>query len=89
MTHDPAQPQNAVTSATGELEARKMVARYCLLAWTMCYNTFKGPLALEFGTAGQLLEKGLLQDRELTALQVLHSSKLDGVGPVDNRPSTE
>ena len=70
MRHQAGQPQTAVTSATGVLEARKMVARYCLLAWTMCYNTFRGPLADEYSTTGQLLDKGLLQDRERTALQV-------------------
>ena len=71
VRHQAGQPQTAVTSATGVLEARKMVARYCLLAWTMCYNTFRGPLADEYSTTGQLLDKGLLQDRERTALQVL------------------
>ena len=71
VRHDPGQAPTAVTSVTGVLEARKMVARYCLLSWTMCYNTFKGPLARDCGTSGQLLERGLLQARELTALQVL------------------
>ena len=70
VRHDPGQATTAVTSATGVLEARKMISRYCLLAWTMCYNNFKGPLEKECGTSGQLLKKGLLQAWELTALQV-------------------
>ena len=70
VRHNP-KAQTALTSVTGVLEARKMVARYCLLSWTMCYNTFRGPLDRACGTSGQLLERGLLQARELTALQVL------------------
>ena len=37
---DPKHPTTDVTSTTGVLEAKKMIARYCLLSWTMCYNTF-------------------------------------------------
>merc|ERR1719339_728566 len=43
-----------LTSPAAVAEAKKMVARYCLLSWTMCFNTFSQPLAETCGTAKDL-----------------------------------
>ena len=75
---NPAQEDpTAVTSPTGVVEAQKMISRYCLLSWTMCYNTFRGPLAKKKGTSKQLLDMGLLHDRELLKLQVTNNHTPD------------
>ena len=69
--------QGALSSPLAVLQAKKMVARYCLLAWTMCFTTFSRPLATNLGTTGGLLEKKLLREEELASLQVsLESPRL-------------
>ena len=67
---DPTAPRHSLTSPGSVLEARKMIARYCVLSWTLCFNTFSTPIRLRFGTARKLVAKGLLRERELRALQV-------------------
>ena len=74
---DPDQPQDSLTSPGAVLEAQKMVARYCLLAWTMCFSTFSQPLERSFSSepegkfsARELIKKGLLREEELRVLQV-------------------
>ena len=72
---EPKQPLTSLTSSGAVLEARKMVARYCLLAWAMCYSTISQPLEKSFSPEGKfstkaLIDKGLLRDRELSVLQV-------------------
>ena len=70
VTSDPSKPKASLTSPYGALEARKMVARYCLLSWTLCFNTFSTPIRVSFGTPSKLIAKGLLKERELKSLQV-------------------
>jgi len=57
-----------LVSPGGVLEWKKTVSRYCLLSWTMCFNTISNPLAAKLGTGDQLIEKGLITEEELTAL---------------------
>merc|ERR1712223_2338153 len=57
-----------LVSPGGVLEWKKTVSRYCLLSWTMCFNTISNPLAAKLGTGHQLIEKGLITNEELTAL---------------------
>ena len=59
-----------LTSPAAVAEAKKMVARYCLLSWTMCFNTFSQPLAETCGTAKDLESRGLITKEEIAALQV-------------------
>lgn len=68
LTTEKAEEVTKVTSPSGVNEAKKMVARYCLLAWTMCFNTFSQPLAENFGRVDQLVEKGLLTEEEQAQL---------------------
>ena len=68
LTTEKAEEVTKVTSPGGVNEAKKMVARYCLLAWTMCFNTFSQPLAENFGRVDQLVEKGLLTEEEQAQL---------------------
>ena len=57
------------------LEAEKMVARFGLLAWTLCFNTISPVFRKEFNTFEKLKKKGLLNDRELVELKV----NIDGI----------
>jgi hypothetical protein len=57
-----------LVSPVGVTEWKRTMARYCLLSWTMCFNTISQPLASKLGTGDQLIEKGLLTKEELTAL---------------------
>lgn len=59
-----------LTSHLAAVEAKKLISRYCLLSWTLCCTTFSLPLQHQFGSPEQLVEKGLLRQRELEALQV-------------------
>ena len=59
-----------LVSPVGVTEWKRTMARYCLLSWTMCFNTISQPLASKLGTGDQLIEKGLLTKEELTALMV-------------------
>ena len=59
-----------LVSPGGVTEWKRTVARYCLLSWTMCFNTISQPLASKLGTGDQLIEKGLLTKEELIALVV-------------------
>ena len=52
------------------LEAEKMIARYGLLSWTLCFNTISPIFRKEFGTFDALKEKRLLHAREETELRV-------------------
>ena len=47
-----------------------MVARFGLLAWTLCFNTISPVFRKEFNTFEKLKKKGLLKDRELVELKV-------------------
>ena len=62
--------EDDLTSPAAVAEAKKMVARYCLLSWTMCFNTFSQPLAETCGTAKDLESRGLITKEEIAALQV-------------------
>jgi len=57
-----------LVSPVGVTEWKRTMARYCLLSWTMCFNTISQPLASKLGTGDQLVEKGLITKEELTAL---------------------
>ena len=59
-----------LVSPVGVTEWKRTMARYCLLSWTMCFNTISQPLASKLGTGDQLVEKGLITKEELTALVV-------------------
>ena len=59
-----------LVSPVGVTEWKRTMARYCLLSWTMCFNTISQPLASKLGTGDQLIEKGLLTKEELAALMV-------------------
>ena len=52
------------------LEAEKMIARYGLLSWTLCYNSISPIFRKEFGTFDALKKKKLLHAREETELRV-------------------
>ena len=52
------------------LEAEKMIARYGLLSWTLCFNTMSPIFRKKFGTFEDLRRKGLLLKREETELKV-------------------
>ena len=52
------------------LEAEKMIARYGLLSWTLCFNTMSPIFRKKFNTFEELKKKGLLNDREETELKV-------------------
>jgi len=66
-----------LTSPAAVAEAKKMVARYCLLSWTMCFNTFSKPLAEKCGTAKDLEQRGLITKDEIAALQVPKGGEAD------------
>jgi len=66
-----------LTSPAAVAEAKKMVARYCLLSWTMCFNTFSQPLAETCGTAKDLESRGLITKEEIAALQVPKGGEAD------------
>ena len=52
------------------LEAEKMIARFGLLSWTLCFNTMSPIFRQEFGTFAKLKDKGLLQAWEEKELKV-------------------
>ena len=52
------------------LEAEKMIARFGLLSWTLCFNTMSPIFRQEFGTFAKLKEKGLLHAWEEKGLKV-------------------
>ena len=52
------------------LEAEKMIARYGLLSWTLCFNTMSPIFRKKFNTFEELKKKGLLNDREERELKV-------------------
>ena len=67
-------PYNSEVSLTNPetvIEVKKMIGRYCLLSWTMCYNTVSPALVNKFGSVDNLVKKGLLMEREVAALQVI------------------
>ena len=59
-----------LTSPAAVAEAKKMVARYCLLSWAMCFHTFSHSLASTCGTVEKMEERGLITKDEIAALQV-------------------
>ena len=65
-----------LTSPPAVAEAKKMVARYCLLSWAMCLTTISNSFADTVGTTKALKERGLLTEDELAALQVSHDSSV-------------
>ena len=54
----------------GVLEAKKMIARYGLLSWTLCFSTISPSFKRNFKTLEQLKEKGLLKEREKSEVTV-------------------
>ena len=60
----------SLTSPCGITEIKKIIARYCLLSWTMCFNTFSQRLAEKFGKGEQLKERGLLTEEEFDCLRI-------------------
>ena len=54
----------------GVLEAKKMIARYGLLSWTLCFCTISPVFNRSFKTLQELEEKGLLKGREMSELKV-------------------
>ena len=52
------------------LEAERMIARFGLLSWTLCFNTMSPIFRKKFDTFDSLKKKGLLNEREETALKV-------------------
>ena len=52
------------------LEAQKMIGRYSLLAWTLCFNNISHIFHEKFKTFEQLNRKGLIKDREISELKV-------------------
>jgi len=69
-----------LTSPPAVAEAKKMVARYCLLSWAMCLTTISNSFADTVGTTKALKERGLLTEDELAALQAPEGKS----GPEDN-----
>ena len=59
-----------LVSPGGVTEWKRTVARYCLLSWTMCFNTFSQALAAKCGTVKDLERRGLITKDEIAALQV-------------------
>ena len=57
-------------AADDALRLKKKIVRYCLLSWTMCLATISPPLKSKFSKADKFVEKKLLKNRELKALQV-------------------
>ena len=74
LTSNATASPSCVSSVAHVLELRKMMARYCLLSWTMCFNTVSQPLAENLGTIEKLKTKGLLTDMEGRVLQVTNVS---------------
>ena len=64
----------SLTSRSAITEVKKIVARYCLLSWTMCFNTFSQPLAEKFGMGQKLMDRELLTQAEFECLRM---NKLD------------
>ena len=60
----------SLKSPCGVTEIKKIIARYCLLSWTMCFNTFSQRLAEKFGKGEQLEKKGLLTPKEVECLRI-------------------
>ena len=56
---------------TAALELKKKVVRYCLLSWTMCLAAISPPLKDRFKIGEHYIEKGLITEKELIALQVM------------------
>jgi len=56
-------------AADDALRLKKKIVRYCLLSWTMCLATISPPLKSKFSKADKFVEKKLLKNRELKALQ--------------------
>jgi len=54
---------------TAALELKKKVVRYCLLSWTMCLASISPPLKDKFRIGENYIEKGLITEKELIALQ--------------------
>ena len=54
----------------GVLEAKKMIARYGLLSWTLCFSTISPSFKRNFKTLEQLKDKGLLKEREKCEVMV-------------------
>ena len=66
----PNQNRLSLKSPCGVTEIKKIIARYCLLSWTMCFNTFSQRLAEKFGKGEQLKEKRLLTQEEFECLRI-------------------
>ena len=70
LTRDPKAAPDSLKSAETVTEVKKMVCRYCLLAWTMCFNSISQPLRKEYGSGRKLIEKKMLRESEKDALRL-------------------
>jgi len=70
LTRDQKAAPNSLKSAETVTEVKKMVCRYCLLAWTMCFNSISQPLRKEYGSGRKLIEKKMLRESEKDALRL-------------------
>ena len=52
------------------LDLKKKIVRYCLLSWTMCLASISPPLQEKFKIGENYIEKGLITEKELMAIQV-------------------
>jgi len=51
------------------LELKKRIVRYCFLSWTMCLASISPPLQEKFKIGENYIEKGLITEKELMAIQ--------------------
>ena len=65
------------------LELKKKVVRYCLLSWTMCLASISPPLKEKFKIGENYIEKGLITEKELIALQVMRVKTWDDILPLN------
>ena len=70
LTRDPKAAPDSLKSAETVTEVKKMVCRYCLLAWTMCFNSISQPLRKEYGSGRKLMAKKMLTESEKDALRL-------------------
>lgn len=59
-------------------EYKKKIARYCLLAWTMCLTSVSSTFKQEFSNKQKYIEKGLLTEKEFQILAEGSAEEEDG-----------
>ena len=65
---DDKQKENKAREAA--LDLKKTIVRYCLLSWTMCLSSISPPLKKKFNHWQVYIEKELMTQEELWALEV-------------------